>query len=234
MNLFDKGLIEFACLYSSQNYPSNLKARSCSMSNLFIWYLGDESFITVLHHLHPSGILWGLLFCPLISKTLFFKPLSVVSNQRIVADEHSRPQTFGMSWAHKGYVGLISDPKASLKSLVQQHQRAALRSRHRRLFITGYRLLPSLWEQVVLSELLTWPYLIGLLDVYAEQLNWLVGLISYQYLKEIPQQKENAGGVRAYLLIRYEIMLCSLKFYFVTMPASGHWEKKTICESQYH
>lgn len=73
-----------------------------------------------------------------------------------------------------------------------------------------------------MSELLIGPYLLGLLDVCAEQLNWLFELISYQYLKEFQQQKENIGGVRPYLLIRCEIMLCSIKFYFATMPASGH------------
>jgi len=45
----------------------------------------------------------------------------VVTNQQIVADEYSRPQTFGRSWAHERFVGLLSNLRASLKSLMQQH-----------------------------------------------------------------------------------------------------------------
>lgn len=108
---------------------------------------------------------------------------------------------------------LISILVASLKSLMQQHQHAALRSRHGKLFITGYRLLSSLRGQVALSQLVTRPYLFVLLVQMsacwseAELLNRLVQLISYQYLKQVQEQRAYTGGVRVHLLVMYEIML---------------------------
>lgn len=106
INLLDKGWLEFACLYSSKNYPSNLKARSYRISNLLIWYLGDESF-TPVHHLHPSGQGFSEVGCSLISKLFIFETTGLweLTKQQSVENKYSRPQTFGRSLAHKHYVG---------------------------------------------------------------------------------------------------------------------------------